>query len=195
AGAHWAPVALEAGQAELRDPVAGVTEFLVKVEIQGSLRAISIDTVTQINRPSLPKLTRGSNRVQLRLGKQVETLVWSPSLVGGNHRNTTQDTQGIDVNLKPYFNVATLYAAVNGAPCSATWKIETPTPIVDVTYGGNVCVKASGHRASLLHSWDGKTFTEDFRKSDGSLPYDQVVQTTVDKVDAGRKQVFLRYEF
>gem|GEM_PF-724936 len=195
AGAHWAPVALEAGQAELRDPVAGVTEFLVKVEIQGSLRAISIDTVTQINRPSLPKLTRGSNRVQLRLGKQVETLVWSPSLVGGNHRNTTQDTQGIDVNLKPYFNVATLYAAANGSPCSATWKIETPTPIVGLTYGGNVCVKASGHRASLLHSWDGKTFTEDFRKSDGALPYDQVVKAAVDKVDADRREVFLRYEF
>jgi hypothetical protein len=177
------------------DPVAGVTEFLVKVDIQGLLRAITVDTLTQINRPSLPKLTRGSNRVQLRLGKQVETVVWSPSLIGGNHRATTCGEQGIDVNPKPYFNVATLYGAANGSPCSATWKIETPTPIVDVTFGGNVCVKSSGHRASLLHSWDGKTFTEDFRKTDGALPYDQVVRASIDKVDADRRQVFLRYEF
>lgn len=195
AGARWIPVALSAGQAEILEPVAGVAEFLVKVDIQERLRSFVAETRTQINRPSLPKLTRGTNRVQVRLGKQVETLVWSPSIVEGKHLDTTTDSQGLEVNLKPYFNTATLYAAVNGSPCSATWKVETPTPIVGATYGGNVTVKSAGHRASLLHSWDGKTFLEDFRKSDGALPYDLVVNAAVAKVEPDRRRLFLRYEF
>jgi len=102
------------------------------------------------------------------------------------------------VNDKTYFNVATLCPAVKGEPCFATWKVEAPTPIVDVDYGGNLCVKAWGGNESslaLLHSWDGKTFTEDYRKSDASLPYDLVVRKRLDAVPAGTREAYLRYQF
>jgi RNA polymerase sigma factor (sigma-70 family) len=190
AGITWAKV-------EGEPDVAGTTEFLVKVDLEGAaskLEAISIETITQINRPSLPSLGRGANRVQLRLGPQVETIQFQPSIAKGNHKKTVFEEQSIEVNDKPYFNVSTLRPAAKG-PCSATWKLETPTPIVDVVYGGNVTVKASGDRASLLHSWDGKSYAEDFKKTDGALPYDLVVHASAGKVPADQKQVYLRYEF
>ena len=37
------------------------------------LPKLAIETITQINRPALPRLSRGPNRIQLRVGPQVET--------------------------------------------------------------------------------------------------------------------------
>jgi RNA polymerase sigma factor (sigma-70 family) len=173
--------------------VAGTLQYWVKVD-GPTLDALEIETTTQINRPSLPKLTRGANRVQVRLGKQVETIQLQPSIVNGNHRATAFEEKSVEVNEKPYFNVATLRPAGKGV-ASVTWRIETPTPIVEVVYGGNVTVKGAGDRASLLHSWDGKSFAEDWKKADAAPPHDLVVNAPVEKVPPGSRQVFLRYEF
>jgi hypothetical protein len=177
--------------------VAGTTQYLVKVDLEGAgstLEAFRAETITQINRPAMPKLVRGANRVQLRLGPQVETLQFQPSLVGGNHRKSAFGESSVEVNPKPYFNVSTLRPGAKG-PASVTWRIATPTPIVDAVYGGNVTVKQSGDRTSLLHSWDGKTYREDFKKGDGALPYDLMAITSAGPVPPDQKEVFLRYEF
>jgi RNA polymerase sigma factor (sigma-70 family) len=177
--------------------VAGTTQYLVKVDLEGAgsmLEAFSAETITQINRPSMPRLSRGANRVQVRLGPQVETIRFQPSIVQGNHRKTVFEEKSVEVNEKPYFNVSTLRPAAKG-PASVTWKIAAPTPILDAVYGGNVTVKAVGDRASLLHSWDGKSYSEDFKKSDGALPYDLMVLASAGQAPPEQTQVFLRYEF
>ena len=190
AGITWIPLGAE-------PDVAGTTQYLVKVELAGAdsrLEDLVIETVTEINRPSLPKLERGANRVQVRLGAQVGTIQFQPSVVNGRHKKTVFEETSVEVNDKPYFNMSTLRPGSKG-PCSATWKLSTPTPIVDVVYGGNVTVKATGDRTSLLHSWDGKSYAEDFKKTDGSFPFDLVVNASAGQVPPGQKQVFLRYEF
>jgi RNA polymerase sigma factor (sigma-70 family) len=189
AGITWSKV-------EGEPDVGGTTQYFVKVDLKdagSTLESFAAETLTQINRPSMPTLARGANRVQVRLGAQVETLQLQPSIVQGNHRKTAFEESGVEVNDKPYFNVSTL-RPVKG-PASVTWKFETPTPIVDAVYGGNVTVKASGDRTSLLHSWDGKTYAEDFKKSDAALPYDRMVLASAGQAPPGQKQVYLRYEF
>jgi hypothetical protein len=198
AGGHWTLLPGESGTIELLDEVAGLTEYLLKVDLAGAgsvLSSMSIETITQLNRPALPKLVRGPNQIQLHLGAQVETITLAPSIQGGNHAKTVSEQHEVAVNSKPYFNVATLCPAKSGEAGHATWTIETPTPILDVTYGGNVCVKSNDGSASLLHSWDGQAYSEDFRKADGAFPYDKVVQTLIDKVPAGARKVSLRYQF
>jgi RNA polymerase sigma factor (sigma-70 family) len=190
AGITWAKVDGE-------PDVAGTTQYLVKVDLLGAgsrLESFSAETITQINRPAMPGLVRGANRVQLRLGPQVETLQFQPSLVQGNHRKSAFEETSVEVNEKPYFNVSTLRPSAKGA-ASVTWKFETPTPILDAVYGGNVTVKAGGDRTSLLHSWDGKTYREDFRKADGALPYDLMVLASAGQAPPDQNRIFLRYEF
>lgn len=197
-GSHWTPPRTVSGELALLEDVAGVTEYLVKVDLSGAgsaLTSFSAETITQLNRPALPKLVRGPNQVQLRLGAQVETITLAPALRDGHLARTATGLQEVAVNQKPYFNVATICPAKAGQAGHATWTIEAPTPIVDVVYGGNVCNKSNDSSASLLHSWDGQTWSEDFRKSDAALPYDQVVQTTLDKVPADARKVQLRYQF
>ena len=198
AGITWQPVAVPAGYAECRDAVAGVTEYLVKVDLRGKdarVSSLAVDTITQLNRPALPRLVRGPNRIQLRLGPQVETVRFQPSIVGGNHHRSVASEQGLDVEPQPDFYKPTLRPAENGTPAYATWKIETPTPITDLVFGGTVCVKAAQDRVSLLHSWDGQTYFCDYQKTNDTMPWDLMVNCPVAAVPPGTKTTFLRYEF
>ncbi|MCX7047872.1 MAG: hypothetical protein NTX50_20600 [Candidatus Sumerlaeota bacterium] len=198
AGINWEKVEAPSGEAECVAPIAGVTEYLVKVDLAGAdslLSEIVIETITQINRWSLPKLVRGANRIQVRLGPQVETIQFQPSIVKGNHKKTAYQEKGIDVESETGFYKPTLRPAEKGTPCNITWKIETPTPITDLVFGGTVCVKTSKDRVSLLHSYDDQTYTLDYQKTDGASPFDLMVNAAVTTVPAGVRAAYLRYEF
>lgn len=187
-----------AAEIDLSPFVAGASEYLVKVRLFGvgaGLESAAIDTLTQINRASLPRLVRGPNRVQLTLGPQVETVQFSPSIVAGNHRKTVAEERLLDVEKETGYYKPTLRPAENGTPGFATWKITVPTPITDVVYGGTVCVKSPKDRLTLLHSWDGKSFTPDYEKTTGDEPFDLMVNQAAGPVPAGSRTAFLRYEF
>jgi RNA polymerase sigma factor (sigma-70 family) len=177
--------------------VAGATQYFVRVDLNNAastLDSFTAETITQINRPSMPRLSRGANRVQVRLGPQAEILQFQPSVVQGNHHKTAFEEKTVEVNDKPYFNVSTLRPSAAG-PAFVTWKIETPTPVLEAVYGGNVTVKSADDRTSLLHSWDGKTYTEDWKKADAALPYDRMILAPTGRAPADQKQVYFRYEF
>ncbi len=198
AGINWTKIDANSGVAECREHVAGVTEYLVKVDLSGpesALTSMLVETITQINRPALPRLSRGANRVQIRLGQQAETISFQPSIVAGNHRKTVYAEKGIDVERETGYYKPTLRPAEKGTPCSATWKILAPTPITDLVYGGTVCVKTPRDRVTLLHSWDDQTYTRDFQKTEGSSPFDLMVNAAVGGVPAGTTAAYLRYEF
>lgn len=187
-----------AAEIDLKPLVAGATEFLVRLRLSGAgagLESAAIDTITQINRASLPRLTRGKNRVQLTLGRQVETIQFQPSIVAGSHRDTVAGEQSIDVEKETGFYKPTLRPAENNSPAHVTWKIETPSPITDVDYGGTVCVKSAKDRVTLLHSWDGRTFTADYEKTNDATPFDLMVNRAVNAVPPASRAAFLRYEF
>jgi len=198
AGINWERVALNSGAVELAGQVAGVTEYLVKVELGGTealLSSIAIDTITQLNRPALPGLVRGVNRIRVRLGPQVETIQFQPPIAGGNHKKTVHSEKGIDVESQPDFYKPTLRPSEKGIACQATWKFETPAPITDLAFGGSICVKAPKDRVTLLHSWDDQIYERDYEKSNDSMPFDLMVNASVTSVPTGIQTAYLRYEF
>src|ERR1043165_4419463 len=150
-GMHWEsvellPERLSIRSANLPEKALGVTEILIKAELNApdaALNRMTITALTQLNRPALPKLVLGPNRVQVRLGPQVEKIQFAPSIANGNHTKTAFAESSIDVEKQPDFYKPTLRPAENKTPCSVTWKIEAPTPITDLVYGGTVCVKCA----------------------------------------------------
>ncbi len=188
----------KSAEIDLMPLTAGATEYFVRVRMSGAgagLERAVIDTVTQINRASLPRLVRGPNRVQLTLGAQAETIQFQPSIVAGHHHDTVSEEKDLDVEKEVGFYKPTLRPAVNGAPCYATWKVETPTPITSVNFGGKICVKSKQERVSLQHSWDGRTFVTDYQKTDGAAPFDLMINKDAGSVPPGAHAAFLRYEF
>jgi hypothetical protein len=198
AGITWAAVENIEGEIDLMPHVAGATEYLLRAELRGpgaALESLEVETVTQLNRSALPRLARGANRVQLRLGAQVETVQFQPSVVDGRHKATAHEEKGVDVEPKPDFYKPTIRPAEAGTPCHVTWKIETPGPVTEAVYGGTVCVKNDRDRVTLLHSWDGKDYAKDWEKADGTPPYDLCVNAPAGKVPPDAQAAFLRYEF
>jgi hypothetical protein len=178
--------------------MAGATEFLVRVELRGAgsaLTAFAVETVTQLNRAALPRLARGANRVQVRLGAQADTIQFQPSIVNGNHKATAFAEEGVDVEPQPDFYKPTIRPAAAGAPGRVTWKIEAPAPLTEVVYGGTVCVKSPRDRVTLLHAWDDKAYAKDFEKADDAMPFDMTVNADAGKIPPGTRTAFLRYEF
>lgn len=205
AGITWSPAwkmtqtgAARSAEVDLMPLVAGSTEFLVRVQLGGAgagLESVAIDTITQLNRAALPRLVRGPNRVQLTLGRQVETIQFQPSIINGNHAATAHAHEHIDVEKETGFYKPVLRPAEVDVPAQVTWRIATPTRITGVDYGATACVKTSRDRTALLHSWDGKAFTKDFEKTDDTAPFDLMVNRALDSVPPDGREVFLRYEF
>jgi len=206
AGLRWSEVWRAAGNGrehalvEEMDSVAGHTEALVKFDLgAGSggtcgLEKLGITTVTQVNRLTLPGLRRGRNRVQLRLGDPVESLVLWPVLHGGGYRETALEERDIySRDATDSFYQATLGAGANGSPCFVTWRLPAPTEITEITVGARVCNRGDGY-VSLQHSWDGREYREFYRKSDGSAPFDLMVLKTL-KAPGGTRCAWVRCEF
>ena len=183
---------------DLNSAVPGADEYLVRVRLRGAgagIESAAIRTITQINRASLPRLVRGPNRVQLVTGPQVETIQFRPAVTAGDHHATVFEETGIDVEKETGYYKPTLRPAENDAACSVTWRIRTPTPIVDLAYGATVCVKNPTDHVALLHSFDGKAFTQDYDKHTDAPPFDLMVNRSVADVPPGSIDAFVRYQF
>ena len=210
-GIDWLPVwKAEATGSEdirlnLRDEVAGVTECLVRLEMLAKskktdvgLDRLKLTTLTQVNRRTLPKLTLGTNRVRLRADEQEQTTTVWPVLHGGRYRETVFAEHGVHCTDKADgIYKATLGSAVNGEPCSATWRLELPTDVTALSYGVVATNRSSSGYVSVQHSFDGEQFAESFRKSDGAFPFDKQVLRTVEgaTIPPGTRQAQVKCEF
>lgn len=189
AGIEWTPVwesnrtGLHPICIQLRDEVAGVTECLVKVEMSTGgektdvgLDKLSLTTITQLNRRTLPKLTLGTNFIRLFADKQVETAVLWPPLHADLYKKTVHDAKNIYTDEIPDgMYKATLGAGIDDVPCEAMWHIEVPTDILGVTFAAVVTNRSADSYVSLLYSFDGEHFAEFYRKADGKIPFDKQV--------------------
>jgi len=166
---------------KLRDEVAGTPFCWIKIEMLAhdaktatGLDSLKVITNTLVNRLTLPSLVLGSNQVLLRADEQAETVELWPFL----HANLDKDSvfaedsvfsdQLPDGGYKP-----TLGSAVNNKECSATWRSQVPTDIMDVSYTTISTSRGGRQWVSLQHSWDGKQFDEFYRHADGDYPLDR----------------------
>lgn len=171
----------------LRDAVAGVTECLVRIEMSAAdkkthagINAVKLTTLTQINRRTLPKLTLGTNRMRLAADEQLDSTVLWPPLHADQHRLTAYEMHDVYSAKEPDgMYKATLGAGVDKQECWATWKVDVPTDIADVVFGAVVTNRSPSSYVSLQYSFDGKDFTEFFRKADGDAPFDKLALHTI----------------
>jgi len=210
-GVDWTTVWESAAPGEqtitlrLRDQVAGVTQCLLKVEMSGAkektdvgLDTLTVTTITQLNRRTLPALTLGTNHVRLAADEQVDTAVLWPPLHADTYKRTVFAEQNLhsDKEADGIYK-ATLGAGKDGEECFATWRVAVPTDITSVTYGVVATTRTGSHRLSLQNSWDGENFTEVYSQATGGFPFDrQVLQTIAgDQVPAGTRSAFLKCVF
>lgn len=189
-------------QVKLREEVGGTPFCWIKVEMLASrssadvgLDRLKVRTTTLVNRLNLPALTSGSNIVQLRADAQADTLELWPALHDNLYKETVFAEDGIFSAKEPDGHYkATLGSGVNNKECSATWRVQAPTDILDVSYVVIATCRTPKQWVSLQHSWDGEHFAEFHRHKDDGFPLDRRIEHifTGAEVPKGARQAFFR---
>lgn len=169
---------------KLRDEVGGTPFCWIKVDLLASKRvtdvgldSLKVTTITLLNRLNLPALTRGSNIVQLSADEPAETVELWPQLHDNLYKETVFAENDVFSAKEPDGHYkATLGSSVNNKECSATWRVDAPSDIVDVSY--TVIATSHGDKqwVSLQHSWDGEHFAEFHRHKDEGFPLDRRIE-------------------
>lgn len=190
---------------KLRDEVGGGPFCWVKVEMLAArntadvgLDSLKITTTTLLNRLNLPALAMGSNVVQLHTDEQAETVELWPLLHDNGYRQTVFAEDSVFSAKEPDGAYkATLGAAVDKKECSATWRMQVPNDIVDLSYTVIATCRTRSQWIALQNSWDGEHFTEYHRHQDDKFPLDRRIEHVFRgaEVPPGARQAYFKAVF
>lgn len=187
-----------AANADLIKDVNGSYEVLVKVSLRNAarLKSISIKTVTMINSKTQPRLNVGKNTVYVGAGEQTESIVFWPDLREQNYKDLVVDEQNIKTDTVAGYETwhGAMYQAEGKKEGYITFKIETPTDMTRLTYGGRLYNRGYDSHIDLLHSFDGgKTWITSYSLTNKEAPWDTIHYSTVDKIPVGTRSVLVKY--
>jgi Ni,Fe-hydrogenase III small subunit len=211
-GATWTEVASLAGEVgiplslgvNLRAQVSGAYETLLRVQMQADssspagirLTRLQIDTLTQVNTKALPKLNVGRNEIFVGAGDQTDTMVLWPELRADFWKKDVYDSANIASQTVgvPRKYTAVAYPAVLTQDAHLTYRMQAPTDIVRLVYGGRLHNYAAGSYIDFLHSFDGgASWVRSYRLSDVSKPHDVIHFETVTEVPPGVRTVLFKF--
>ncbi|MCL2641636.1 MAG: hypothetical protein FWD53_12375 [Phycisphaerales bacterium] len=174
---------------KLIDEVSGSYEVLVKFTMNNAaIRDISFNTITEINGKTQPQLRLGKNTVYVGNGEQTGSIVFWPDLRSERYRTYSIDEK----NVKSHRNRICRIDPTQDA--HVTFRMDAPTDLTSVTYGGRLFNSGKNTRIDFLHSFDdGKTWKQAYSLTDNKPPYDVIRYETVSDIPTGTKSILLKY--
>ncbi len=206
-GLTWSEVwkAEEAGDLPLdltlTGEVYGSYEVLVKVALTGRadpadacLRAIEFETTTMLNSKTQPRLLLGKNTVYVGAGDQTESIVFWPDLQGENYKPYVVDQKNMASKAEHPGYQGVMHAVKAKEDAYVVFRIDAPTEIAHMEYGGRFYNRAPKSHIDLLHSFDGgRTWRQSYSLDKIDPPWDVIHYETVTDIPAGTKSVLFKY--
>ena len=195
------------------EPVNGAYEVLVKATVRGkgAVRSIEFETTTMLNSKTQPKLLLGKNTVYVGLGEQTSSIVFWPDLQGSSCKPYVVEEKNIATKDKHPGYMGAMYAAKPNEDAYVVFRMDAPTDITRVTYGGRFYNRAPKSHCDLLHSFDGgKTWTQTYSLTETKPPWDVIHYETIpsplpsgegrvrgasEAIPPGTRSVLLKYLF
>jgi len=198
----WKADALGGAPAKIKlgKEVNGAYEVLVKVELLGKaspddaiLKALSIETRTQVNAKTQPRLSLGKNTVYVAAGDPTESIVFWPELQADKYKDLIVEEKNIACDKKHIGYNGVLWSSVAKEDGYLVYRMDAPGDIAHATYGGRFYNRFPGSRCEIAHSVDGgKTWTNTWKLTSVEQPWDVIHYETVD-IPKGHKTVWVRY--
>lgn len=192
-----------AAKVELVKEVSGAYEILVKVAMQAkaapadaALKSLEITTFTEVNAKALTKLTLGKNTVYVGAGEQTESIVFWPDLQNPFYKKDIVEEKNIIAKDHAPGYLSVLYPKKMREDGYLVYRVEAPSALTRVTYGGRFYNRALGGYCELHYSFDnGKTWTKSWELKDNNMPWDRIHFETLDKdkIPAGATSVLLKF--
>lgn len=210
-GRTWEPVwrseqageDTESAAVELVDAVNGSYSVLVKVELFGRanaddarLDAITFRTITALNSKTQPQLNLGRNTVYVGRGDETGTSVIFPDLSGDRYTPWVVDQHNVATHDEASGYTAVMHAERPNEEAYVTFRMDVPTELTRIIYGGRLYNRTRGAQVTFLHSFDdGETWHETYQLTDTSQPWDVIEYVTVDDIPEGVDSVLFKYRW
>ena len=185
---------------KLIEEVNGSYEILVKVvllakakPLDAQLKSIVFDAITEINSKTQPTLHVGKNTVYVGVGEQTESIVYWPDFRLDSYKAFTSETK--NVRTKDTSKRDQMLAQQDPKQEGyVVFKVDAPTDITSINYGGRLSNRGQGSHIDFLHSFDGgKTWKQDYSCTDTNPPWDIVHYEVVTDIPAGTRSVLFKY--
>lgn len=185
----------------LGDQVNGAYEALVKVSLVGKedpanarLKSIEFEATTVLNSKTQPQLLLGQNTIYVGTGEQTESIVVWPDLQGGSYRPYVVDEKNVTSRPKHPGYQGVMHASKANEEAYVVFRVDAPTDIVQLRYGGRFYNRAPQSHIDLLHSFDGgRTWRKSYSLDRTDPPWDVIHYETVTNIPAGARSVLLKY--
>jgi len=181
--------------------VNGQYDALVKVSLMGKgdpadacLRAIGFETTTALNSKTQPKLLLGANTIYVGAGDQTQSIVLWPDLQGEKYRPYVVEQKNMTSKSEHPGYQGVMHAVKAKEDAYAVFKVDAPTEITRIEYGGRFYNRAPKSHIDLLHSFDaGQTWQRSYSLDRTDPPWDVIRYETVTAIPAGTKSVLFKY--
>lgn len=181
--------------------VNGQYDALVKVSLMGKgnpadacLREIEFETTTALNSKTQPKLLLGANTVYVGAGDQTRSIVLWPDLQGEKYKPYVVEQKNMTSKAEHPGYQGVMHAEKAKEDTYVVFKVDAPTDITRIEYGGRFYNRAPKSHIDLLHSFDGgQTWQQTYSLDRTDPPWDVIHYETVTTIPAGTKSVLFKY--
>ena len=187
-------------EVKLMDEVNGAYEMLIKVRMKAKaaaastcLRSLEVRSTTMLNAKTRPRLNLGRNTVYVGQGDQTESIVLWPDLKGNKYKEQVFQEENIASSAKDADYQGTIYPAVARKDAYLVYRLDAPSELTRVNFGGRFCNRARNSHCDLLYSLDdGATWTNSWSLRRTTPPWDVIHYETAE-IPHGHRSVLLKY--
>ena len=204
-GLHWQQVWNSSGtDADANVPllaqVNGAYEVLVKVQMSAKsdpaglvLKSLHVQTTTELNSKTQPKLNIGHNTIYVGAGEQTESIVFWPELQGDHYKQMIVEEHNIASAKKHIGYQGVIYPTNAKEDGYIVYRLDAPSDITRINFGGRFYNRRPKSHIDLLYSVDGgQSWTKAWTLTDTAQPWDVVHYENVD-IPPGHKSVKVKY--
>ncbi|MBM4029470.1 MAG: hypothetical protein FJ280_29340, partial [Planctomycetes bacterium] len=185
----------------LGEAVNGAYDVLVRVCLMGQadpadacLKEIEFETTTMLNGKTQPQLRVGKNTVYVGTGEQTESIVVWPDLQGESYQPYVVEQKNMTAKAKHPGYQGVMHAVAANQDAYVVFKVEAPTDITRINYGGRFYNRAPKSHIDLLHSFDeGRTWRRSYSLDRTETPWDVLHFETVTDIPARTRSVLFKY--
>ena len=183
------------------DEVSGCYEVLVRVSLMGQkrpgnacLKDIVLTTTTMLNSKTLPQLRLGRNTIYVGAGDQTDSIVVWPDLQADRYNPYVVQEYNIASKATHPGYQGVMHAKRPDEDAYVVFRVDAPSDIVQIRYGGRFYNRAPKSHIDALHSFDGgATWHRSYSLTGTEPPWDIIHYETVRGIPEDTRSALFKY--
>jgi len=158
------------------------------------LKDIVLTTTTMLNSKTQPQLHLGRNTIYVGAGDQTDSIVIWPDLQGDRYKAYAIEEHNIASKAKHPGYQGVMYAGKANEDAYVVFRIDAPSDIQQISYGGRFYNRAPKSHIDMLHSFDnGAKWHRSYSLTSTEPPWDVIHYETVRDIPENARSVLFKH--